>query len=513
MPTEGTEVFASLRDGLREAGGTVERCEADAAGLDAQTQELLARRGEALLELARHFLPEMSRPAIASTFEGIRGDLSAILARQEARRKELHSQREAAERDAREHDAQIDEVTRALNAKVAERERLEARVAETLKGNDDFQQRSKLALQAEQQLHRNEQRVAEIQREAAEKLPAFENSRLFTYLYGRGYGTLDYQAKGLTLELDRWVAGLIRFGEARAGYEFLKSTPALVAAEVDRRRARFNELMQQVEAVQREEADKAGLTAVLKEGEELGRRRDELVAQAEQLRLTSQALQKDLDDLDRRQNSFYAEAIERFRAFLGETKLALIEQHARRTPEPEDDAIVAQIGTLNDQIAELKSRLADLAERRRDSERVRDGLERVVQRYRQANFDSQRSYFPDCFDTHRHLDEYLNGDRNAETLWSSLRSAQQFRPHWVETTSAGVTDVVTSPAGRVILGAVLDAVNATMQEAAYRGVQRRRADINPMPRWPAPSPPTYSPRPAPPPPPSSEGSFTSGEGF
>jgi hypothetical protein len=513
MSTEGTDLFETLQAERQAAGDEVARCQADASALDGQINDLLYLRGKALLDLARRFLPTMSRPAVEATFADIRADLLDILARKEKRQIELRKGQDAGAEEARRHEAEIGEVTRRLNEKVAERERLEAEVVEVLKHNADFQERSKLALQAEEQLHRNEQRVTEMQKEAAEKLPHYEQSRLFRYLYERHYGTPEYQCRGLILELDRWVAGLIRFNEARAGYDFLKKTPELVAAEVSRRRDQFHELMQQVEAIQHAEAERAGLTAVLKEGEELGERRDALVQELEQVRQKTEGLKEELAGLDREQNAFYTEALERFRKFLGETRVALLEQRARQSPEPEDDAIVAQVAALDRRLDELKPRLPALADRRRAAERTREGIDQVVLRYRQSNFDSRRSYFEDALNPRQILEAFRSGEVDADTVWSELRSNQRFRPHWVESAAGGASDMVTGPTGRVILGAVVEMANQAMRDAAYRGV-RRRSDFRfpgpmsfPMPQSkPMPSPRQSAPAP-------SEGSFTSGEGF
>ena len=510
MPIEGTAVFEALQASLQESEQFMARCESSAAELDSQTRNLLHQRGEALLELAQHFLPTISRSAIESTFEGIRADLLAILARKEQRQRELQAQLARTDEAARGHDAEINGVTVQLNEKVAQRERLEAQVAETLKGNDDFQKRSKLALQAEEQLHRNEQRVAEIQKQSADNLPHYDRSRLFRYLNDRGYGTSEYKARGLTLELDRWVAKLIRFNEARGGYDYLRKMPALVAAEVERRRVTFTDLMQQVEAIQQAEADRVGLTAVLEEGEKLGARRDALVQEQDAVHQQAQQFQQELAALEQQQNDFYAEAIERYRAFLGETRLALLEQRARQTPEPDDDAIVAEVGRLDAQIEGLKPQLAELADRRQAADRVREGLDRVVRRYRQANFDSNRSYFEGRLDLRQALGQFQSGNLDASGLWSALQAAQKFRPHWVESTAAGAGEVMASPAGRVLMGAIVNAANVAMREAAVRGMQRRGDISFPMPQ------PRSSPSPqrgssAPPGP--SEGSFTSGEGF
>lgn len=517
MPTEGIDVLTALQAAAEAAGAEVGQCEAEANALDAQARELVARRGEALMELARHFLPEISRAAIQANFEGIRGDLTAILARKEARQKELRAKLDAAEAETRLHNAEIDTVTRALDAKVAERERLEAEVANALSADADFQSRSTLAYQAEEQLHRNERRVAEVRKEEAEKLPRYDHSRLFRYLYERQYATPAYTSKGLIRALDRWVAKLIGYEAARVGYEFLKRTTDLVAAEVERRREPFQALMGQVQASQREAADKAGLTAVLNEGTELGARRDALVGALDLLKSQSQELQKLLADLDRGQNAFYAEAVERFRAFLGETRLALLERRARQTPEPDDDAIVAELAELDRRMDDVKPQRLALTGRRQTADHRRDALDQVVRQFRQANFDSSRSYFEDTFDPARARADFESGLFDAGTLWGRIRAAQRFRPHWVESAAGQAAQVAMSPAGRVILGAFVNAAGTAMQNAAVRGVRRAES-----PGFAAPSAPASAPAPASysaPDPPSfsvptfSEGSFTSGEGF
>jgi hypothetical protein len=267
--------------------------------------------------------------------------------------------------------------------------------------------------------------------------------------------------------------------------------------------------MSQLAAIDKAEADTAGLTVLLKEGEELGDRRDALVQELEQLRAQVQGREAELADLDGEQNAFYKEALDRFGRFLGQTRLALLEQRARRSDQPDDDSLVAQLAALDRQLDELKPRLTALSDHRRAAERVREGLDQVVRRYRQANFDSSRSYFNDSPDPRRSVEAFRSGEVDADALWSSLRSSQRFQPHWVETTTGSAAEVVTSPSGRVILGAVVDLANQAMRNAAFRGVQRRGEFPFPSPR------PTSIPMPSPGPaaPAPSKGGFTTGEGF
>ena len=122
---------------------------------------------------------------------------------------------------------------------------------------------------------------------------------------------MEYKAGEWTRWIDGRVAKLIGYNDAKIGYEYLKKTPKLVGEEVARRRDQFNALMQQVEAIQHEETDKAGLTKVLGEGDALGTERDRLVQEIEQLRRHAESANQGLAELAASQNQFHTEAIGR----------------------------------------------------------------------------------------------------------------------------------------------------------------------------------------------------------
>jgi hypothetical protein len=508
MVTEGTAVLGLLQAELDKAERELSACQEDVDQADKKMHDLLAARGDVLVKLARHYLPEISRPAVATTTTEIRGELLAIVSRKEARRQELQQKLASCQGEAERTHANLDRVTALLNEKVKERERLEAQVAEALKNNQDFQTRSKLALQAEEQLHRNEQRSADIEKEAALKLPHYENSSLFRYLYERHFGTPAYHAGHFVTFVDSWVAGLIDYRKARVGYEFLKKVPEAVAGEVGRRRQQFDELMQQVEALQRAEAEHSGLTKVLQEGTALGTERDHLLKAFEQGEQQGQDVRQELAKLEQVENQFYQEAIARFSKFLGETSEAVLMQRARATPEPQDDAMVNELSTLHTQITTLESQAKDLSERRQLTANSQSGLDALVRRYRQANFDSERSYFPQGVDLQAELARLKSGATSAENIWQQIRSAQSFRAHWVDAPAAAGGRGFNSPEGRVLIGAIINAATGAMQSAAYRSASRRGPASWSVPSFPSmPSAPSggvsYGPR----------DGFTSGEGF
>ncbi|HYO23909.1 MAG TPA: hypothetical protein VEQ85_03085, partial [Lacipirellulaceae bacterium] len=428
----GAAVGHALEQGVLMVRRQLDGHVAGVHALDQQVNDLVARRGGALLELARHYLPNLDAETIEATFAEVRGDLAQVLARKQRREREVQDQVAGAQRESEHQEAELARITDELNAKVAEREKLQALVAERLQGSDEFTRLSEQALVAEQELERNEDRVAEMQAEAKKKLPSYERSRLFKYLYDARYGTPEYQGAGLTRRLDGWVAKMIDYSAARQGYDFLRVTPELMAQEVERRRDQFNDLMQQVEAIEDRVSDELGLTDVMRTGQELGAQRDRAVAAVSASQDALLERQQELIALSGSQNEFYEQALSRMQSFLGSVSPSRLAKESRSTPQREDDAIVAEVTYLSGQLAEADQQGTALARQRQAWDERLAGLQQVLQQFRRAEFDSRRSMFPHSLDAEGAVRGYLEGRMGAADLWSLLQQQQQFAPEWHE---------------------------------------------------------------------------------
>lgn len=473
MPYDGPTVYRALRRELDVAQDEVQTQRADAARMEGRLRDLAAARGNALLELARFSLPEMTRPAIEQTLDQARGELLGLLAEKQRFEAGLHARRDQAESEIRRLDGKVEAVTGALNEKVQERERLEAAVANALKADADFQSRSGLAAKAEEDLHRDERRVEELRAEAKAKLPAFQGSALFNYLVKRRYGTPEYPYRGLTRRLDRWVARLIDFPRARIGYEFLTRTPKLVEAEVTRRRELFEQLMQQVEALEKAKSDELGLTAVLAEGDALGTERDQFVASLDTARRGAVDLDRQLADLGTASDPYYRQALERLQRVLANTETRVLELRASQTPEPEDDELVARVRSTENEVARVGIERARLAERARVAEQYNAGLQDLTRRFQSQNFDSVRSRFDAHLDLASLLEGLRRGGLSSVDAWRSIERSQEFEPHRVGQGGGVMIDTIGSPQGRILIDAIGSVLGEAMREAGQRGVHRR----------------------------------------
>lgn len=441
--------------------------------IDDQLEELVGRRTAALADLSKHYLPDISPETVRGTFDGLRAELLEVLQRKQRREQELHQEIDTVESNIDRDEASLDQVTESLNEKVAEREQLEELLAERLHASEEFRELSKRALEAELELERNEQRVAEAKQEADEKLPAYEKSRLFKYLNERGYGTAEYEKEGLTRVLDKWVAKMIDYRRARRSYNFLRVTPELMAKEVERRREQFNVLMEQVEAIEDRNSDEIGLTAVMREGQELGSQRDALTDKIAHQQDNLMVLQEERLQLQQPQNQYYDQALTKMKSFLSRMDPARLERRSRLTPEPDDDTIVAEVLWLNERLNETE-RQGEVESRRREHwDEKLSGLQRVQQRFREEEFDSRRSLFDPRFDVEDHVERYLDGHIGVEGLWSAIRKSQEFAPAWHEQRGGGFDDFINSEMSYVLFRVLTDVAGQALRHAAQRGMQRR----------------------------------------
>lgn len=518
----GSDICRAIDSAAKRTRSRVVALQAAGAQLAREIQDDLRRRAETIENLAEHYLPKLDRNTLAQTFAEVRGKLSDLLAQKESREEEIATRMDAVHEARRQAEGDLDRVTTELDRLVEQREALEKQLAATLAADGEFQRLSAIALEAERQLQGDEARVADAKSESAAKLPAYEGSRLFQYLVRRKYGSPAYEGRGLTRRLDNWVARLVDWPRARASYDFLRVTPELMEAEVDRRRTEFAAKMQDVEEVERRHSDTIGLTAALAEGVRVGQERDRLVAQLEAERQRQDALEAERVELSHHDNPYYRQAVDDLEALLASVNESALEAHARTTPEPTDDRLVQQISQLNAKLEESNRRGIESVGETKKLTQVVAGLTELVSRVRSHEFDSARSLFEPGFDMDRLLEAFMQGELDLEAVWSRLSANQQFAPHWVEEQYQRGADVMQSEFAYVMMRLLAEAAGAAIRHASQGGFEgggghrggggwsanRGGGWSPPRPSLPqrAPSPPPSVRRPA-------GGGFTNGRGF
>lgn len=492
MKIPGAEVFQSLRASLDDVHGDAAHIRSEYQRLDSRMKSVVDERAAALLELAKHYMPAISRDSVESSFAEIRGELAAILERKDRRVQELNDRVSRLRQAAASSQAKFDTAAAAAKQAADEQTASQSELAKRLAENTEFQDLSKRALEAEAELQRDEERITEIHREAKEKLPAYERSSLFRYLQDRRFGTPDYTHRGLARRLDRWVASLVNYSQARPSFNFLNVTPAIMEQETARRRDEFNHSMERIEAIQKQTAADVKLEEAVRRVESTAAERDRLAgllaADQDRVRVVDQ----ERAALDQAQGQFYEEAIARLRNFLSQAKTSLLESRAAETPDKADDDIVVRLRVLEDELADLQPRVHQLTLDSQAADKRSDGMEFVVRRFEQSNFHDGQSFFEAGFDVRSLIAQYRAGAFDKDAFLQQIKRAQERVPTELERrVGESAKSMMNSPFTGALVEAMVNVAGAALSQSVGRSVNRRRPFTSSSPPGPIESKPVW----------------------
>lgn len=422
----GNAAFAELRAAAAAARQDADAAAAAAARVRDRVDALTRERLQALRDLAATQLPELNAATTAGAMPEVAAELVRFEQQRQARERELQQLLQQLERDMAAASDRLEQTTRELDEVVARRDERMRQVAEQLQQDPEYAPLAHEGTQAEVRLARDVARAEELAAEAKAKLPPYERSRLFQYLWRRGFGTPQYRGRGFTARMDRRLAAFVRYADAVGSYRFLTTTPRLVRLEVERRTAEVAALRQRLEA--KEDAVEAGL-GVPELSAEIDRRvagRDQQLEAIEELRRRIAAAHTALREEAGSRGRFHADALQRLTTFLERTETAVLERQAARTEDATDDRLVASLRSCTEELARQAAEAGPLDAAAVRADAIADGLEDLLLRFRRADFDAGRSEFHDL-DLGPLLREARAGAVAADDVWQVLRARQRFR--------------------------------------------------------------------------------------
>lgn len=471
MPISGPVVHQQLMDAYAEMQQRLDHARAGLAGTELRDQ-LDDDRSAALVRLAEHYLPELTPDAVRQTWEEIQPAISRVLLRKQEHVDRMKVELVALNQERGQNDSKLVALNQELDQVLQEQEELATEVEQRLREDSEFAQLSDRAAVAEVALERAEANLEEIDQDSAKKLPGYEDSSLFTYLRDREYGSANYDKRGLTRRMDRWLAKMIDYNKAKQGYDFLRETPERMRQIIAEDRQSLDTVMDELERRRDDVATALGLSEKISQAQEIHGQREELVLALDSLLERTDHVESELNQMEGSRGPYYREAIELFRDMLERSDSRELKRRAERTIEITDDQIVARLMGVEIEIGALEN---EARRRARDLDRMGSFLEdlgRLIQRFRAAKFDSSRSQFVgslDVFDAVQRAGE----DNDIEDLWKRVRDAQRWGPTAIER----VTQVASHPLTQVLINAMAHAAGGAMENHARRA-GRRRAQRN-----------------------------------
>lgn len=469
MPISGPVVHQQLMDAYAETQTRLESARSSITNAKQQRDLLDDDRSNALIDLAEHYLPDLTHDSILQTWQEVRPTVSQILLRKEEHEGRIHQVLDDLTERRKQRDEHLMQINQQLDNALDEQDAAAKQVEDLLRADDRFVALSDRAAVAEAALVRAEANLEEIEQDSSKKMPAYDASSLFRYLYDRGYGTQAYKHRGLTKRMDRWLAKKIDFLKAKQSYEFLRKTPEQMRKIIAEDREALDTVMDELERRRDEVAEEVGLPARIAAAQELEETRAHHLSGLDNLLAETEQTQDELLEVGDSRGQYYREAISVFREMLDGSDSRDLQRKAERTIEITDDQIVARLMGVEAEMGQLDDAAR---KRRRELDQMNDLLEelgRLVQRFRAAQFDSSRSQFVgslDVFDEVRRAAD----PRDVHELWERIRNAQR----WGPTVAERVTQIATHPLTQVLVNAMAHAAGGAM-EAHARNAGRRRA--------------------------------------
>lgn len=468
MTISGPGMHQQLMDGYKDIQTRLEKMRANATAFDSKRGDLDEERSDALVDLAEHYLPELTREAVQNSWVDARMIVSRILMRKDDHHRRVQKQLSEVNDRRYLQDDRLFEINASLDEATAQQNQLAKQVEATLASDESFVTLSGQAAVAEAALERAEANLSEIEQDAARKLPGYEESSLFKYLRDRKYGTEDYKKRGFTRRMDRWLSKFIDYNKAKQGYEFLVKTPEQMRKIIADDRDALDTVMEELEKRRDTVADEMGLDDSVQKVSDLQQQRQSQLAELESIREETESLEGELNDLEDTRGSYYREAVDAFRDMLSGLDSNILAREAGRTPSLTDDQIVSRIIGVEDKMEGLDHDARRFQDDLGEMQRCMESLGRMIQRFRASKFDSARSQFNPSTNV---LDDLMRAStaQDIEYVWDTVRRSQR----WGPTLGEKITTVATHPVTQVLVSAMAQAAGAAMSDHARRAGRRR----------------------------------------
>lgn len=471
MPVTGPIFHQQLMHAYQEAQHELEAARGHVAAADVELGDLSEDRGDAMVNLAQHYLPELTREAIQKTWTEVQSTVGDVLTRKEyhsarlaKKLQELSSRRLASEE-------LLGAASEALDLATEKQGEIAEAVSQELSSDAGFKTLSDRAAEAEAALQRAEANLAEIEQDVRRKLPAYENSSLFMYLYNRGYLTPQYEHRGMTRSMDQWLGRYINYRDARQGYEFLKTTPVHMKEVIAEDRAALNTVLDELEKQRDAVANRRGLPAAIQKVSDLTAKRQAILDELEAIESETKLVQQEQSEIENTRGPYYHEAIQKFRDMLTTVDPSSLASRARQTPEIEDDQIVAHLQGIAAEMNQLGVQVRQRQERISQLTAHLQSVGTLISRFRAAGFDSGRAQFSGTTDVVEELRAVREGRGSIEDVWQNIRRSQRWGPSAIDQ----FTRVATHPMTQVLVNAMAHAAAGALEAQARQAGQRRES--------------------------------------
>ncbi|BBF91977.1 hypothetical protein [Blastochloris tepida] len=381
----------SGRDTMMTVEQAISRARTDEGQYDlalrsAMEQAAILRRTEAegFRALARIRLDAAVRETVIGSLDASERAALAMIDEYRQRLAALAGQRDEAQRALEQAETEKHRVDQVLAEALDRLEDLQHATAERMR-SDPVWQRANARLDAAREIAgKAEEKAAQAEADLSAKRKPYEDDPLFMYLWQRRHGQSEDASGSLVRTIDRWVADLVGYRDARANFAMLQEIPLRLREHADGKRQEFEAAEQEVGKIERAALVAAGVepleAAVAAAQADVDQAEVEVTAVTERLAALDAERQAEGGGGDA---AVFDKATDMLARALATQDLQDLLATAKRTPQPADDQAVGMIvetrrrlEAVETDIGRLRDTIRDMAERRAELESARDRARR-----------------------------------------------------------------------------------------------------------------------------------------
>jgi chromosome segregation ATPase len=377
--------------------------------------------------IARVRLQELERGSLADTLDDADRRVTEIVAARQAAQARLAEEIAAAEEKqaALERDRAARQTEAAAAAEAVDA--AEADAQQRLAADDEYRTLLENAERSDAVADQAEEKARASASDRAEKGRPYEADPIFMYLWNRGFGTTRYRAWTLTRLLDRWAARVVSYEAQRRNYRLLTEIPERLGEHAKRMRELADVDIEAARAVERRAAEAANVPERERELDLAEQR----LAEADRAIEDQEALLDELIEKRTRfasgEDDFSAQATALLRDRLRQEDLHSLRKRTARTQSPEDDALVGDLETLEDELEQLEEERIQYRRLHQAQRERMLGLEDIRKRFKRSRYDDVHSAFVNAALIGLLLDRFVGGSVGADEVWDAIRRQQRFR--------------------------------------------------------------------------------------
>ncbi len=423
----GQQTLAEIEAAIGKLGRREDELGSALSAANVVRSELLQKRTGLVRRLAEVRVKSALSDGVVDEADRLQSDVELILA---ARQRTIAGiTRRKAEAESL-HQSLLTESNEGLSRITELEERLDA-LAETARAAlaadpvyaTAVSRRDELTGQRAKAASKVEQARADRQRKGA----VYEADPLFMYLWRRSYRQgAAYAPHPLIRWMDDWVAGLVRYNEARANYSLLTEIPERLGQHLARLDADLATVTTEVEAIEAGRIGALDADGLLGQIRAARRQQQDIDARLAAVEADGKAAAGELNRYAQGADDSYRQTVETLAGFLDRERYERLVNEARLSPEPDDDEVAVGIGAIDREIGTLDAQTREKSAELETLARRRDELVKVAADFRRKSYHQAGSEFEPDFDMKDLLGEVVKGVLTGAEYWARTRSRQ----HW-----------------------------------------------------------------------------------